>query len=351
MKRIGICSGSCDPLHNGHLWLIDQGRKFFDELWVVVGSHPKKDHVWTKEERLTIVKHSCPWPNINFDVLSDNNNIVEFTKKIKRDQFTKKIKRDPGDTISLFRGIRNPKDTTYEAGIVYQIRKLTDNLPTFFMIPPPELTNLSSTQIREYASNPAFSNAEKFSIIEKLVPGPALEALQVKYFNLEEERGINMSSVNGHQMEMTDEKHLTFPHNPVESSVLGKMRANFNKLVSMGFLKFPEQVMAVQVRGMLDPFPYDVVVSQRFFLKRIKINAVKPLGKRYVPMSQSLGPILVDANTVLGNDTILGDLGPVIIIEGKHRWLDAKEAGEDTILAYVGEKAWTDNQDLLSADR
>src|ERR1043166_8494341 len=103
--KIGVYSGSCDPIHNGHLWLIDQGRKFFDELWVVIGSHPKKNHVWTKEERLTIVRDCCPWPNIKFGMMSDRNNIVEFTKEIKR---------EPGDSIALFRGIRNPKDTTYE---------------------------------------------------------------------------------------------------------------------------------------------------------------------------------------------------------------------------------------------
>ena len=32
-------------------------------------------------------------------------------------------------------------------------------------------------------------------------------------------------------------------------------------------------------------------------------------------------------------------IGPAIIIEGKHRWLDARERGEDRILAWVGDKA------------
>lgn len=345
MKRIGVWSGSADPLHNGHLYLIEQGSKLFDEFWVVIGSHPKKNHVWTKEERLTIAKHSCPWPNIKFGILSDKNNIVEFTKEIKRES---------GDTIALFRGIRNPKDTTYEAGIVYQIRKLTDELPTLFMIPPHNLTNLSSTRIRELAEE------QKFGEIESLVPAASLEALHVKYFDMNSLFETTTAgfapapaetfctwSTNNHKMEMQDTLHLAFPDKMLNSSAIGTIRNNFNKLVSLGFVRFPETVMALQVRGMLDPFPYDVVVSDRFLLKRIKIDSVKPLGKRYVPMSQSLGPIIVDANTVMGDDTILGPLGPAIIIEGKHRWLDAKEAGEDTILAYVGEKAWTNHRSLL----
>jgi len=352
MKRVGIYSGSCDPLHFGHLWVIEQGVKLFDEFHVVIGSHAQKQHLFNKHERLKQVRASSPWKNIHFDVLGDNNNIIEYVKKIPHEcekcvQFT------------LLRGIRNPKDTTYEAGIAYQIKKLS-TLPSIFVLPPPELTNISSTKVRECAEK------AEWDLVAEMVPEPVLNALIQKFGEVCEKcrgkggrwdtesidhwytcdecvggrkRQINCQSVNGHQMDLED-KPIDFPcKNPVHDRAQKKMRDNFEKLASLGFVQFPKEVMALQVRAMLDPFPYDVVVSQKFYLKRININSVKPLGKRYIPSSQSLGPIIVDANEVLGDESSLGELGPVIVIEGKHRWLDAKEAGETKILAYVGEKA------------
>ena len=42
MKRIAVYAGSFDPLTNGHLWMIRQGARMFDELIVAMGDNPDK---------------------------------------------------------------------------------------------------------------------------------------------------------------------------------------------------------------------------------------------------------------------------------------------------------------------
>jgi hypothetical protein len=113
-----------------------------------------------------------------------------------------------------------------------------------------------------------------------------------------------------------------------------KMRGHFRQLAQSGFISFSKTVTADQVRDMLDPFPRDVVASETFTLTTIPIDMVRPIGERYIPCSQSLGPIIVDVNEVMRDHYD----DPYLIIEGKHRWLDAKERGEGTIMAWVGDK-------------
>ena len=49
--RRAIYAGSFDPLTNGHLWMIEQGRLLFDELIVAIGIHPDKRYTFTLDER------------------------------------------------------------------------------------------------------------------------------------------------------------------------------------------------------------------------------------------------------------------------------------------------------------
>ena len=124
-----------------------------------------------------------------------------------------------------------------------------------------------------------------------------------------------------------------------ESLVKNKTHNFFNILSKNKLVNCADVITCNQVKELLDPFPYDVVVSDTFHLREIPIDAVKPLGDRYLFRSLSVGPIVVEANSVIGDDSELGQLGPVIIIEGKHRWLDAKDRGDKTIMAWVGKQA------------
>jgi pantetheine-phosphate adenylyltransferase len=141
MKRIGIYSGSFDPLTHGHLWVISQGVKLFDELYIAVGTNVSKNHIFEWDFRIQMVKENVKFKNIKVDKLQGT--IIDFAKNI--------LRIEESATTTLLRGIRNAKDITYESNLCDQIREFDDGLQTVFVIPPAEYIDVSSTNIRKAA--------------------------------------------------------------------------------------------------------------------------------------------------------------------------------------------------------
>ena len=55
MKK-GVYAGSFDPPTNGHLWMIEQGARLFDELNVAIGINPDKKYTFSLHERLQMLR-------------------------------------------------------------------------------------------------------------------------------------------------------------------------------------------------------------------------------------------------------------------------------------------------------
>ncbi|MFZ6007158.1 MAG: adenylyltransferase/cytidyltransferase family protein, partial [Nitrospirota bacterium] len=49
--KLGIYPGTFDPITNGHLDLIERGLRIFDEIIIAVAPSPKKQPLFTLEER------------------------------------------------------------------------------------------------------------------------------------------------------------------------------------------------------------------------------------------------------------------------------------------------------------
>ena len=54
--RTAIYPGSFDPLTNGHLSLIQRGLKMFDSLVVAIAVNPKKQPLFSVEERKELIR-------------------------------------------------------------------------------------------------------------------------------------------------------------------------------------------------------------------------------------------------------------------------------------------------------
>lgn len=113
-------------------------------------------------------------------------------------------------------------------------------------------------------------------------------------------------------------------------------RAFFDKMVDNDLINIYSIIFGEQVRMMLDPFPLDMVSSRSYSMTKVKLSSLKPTGTRWVECSRSIGPIIVDINPAPEE---YPEWGEITVIEGKHRYLDAIERGEDTIWAWVGDLA------------
>ena len=54
--RRAVYAGSFDPITNGHVWMIEQGRRLFDELVVAIGVNPDKRYLFPLSEREAMLR-------------------------------------------------------------------------------------------------------------------------------------------------------------------------------------------------------------------------------------------------------------------------------------------------------
>ena len=54
MGKRAVYPGMFDPMHNGHLDLIERSLRIFDELIVAVVANPSKEPLFTAKERLEL---------------------------------------------------------------------------------------------------------------------------------------------------------------------------------------------------------------------------------------------------------------------------------------------------------
>jgi pantetheine-phosphate adenylyltransferase len=376
--RIGIYAGCFDPLTFGHLWVIEEGLRLFDRLYVMIGKNPVKTSTFTEEDRITMLNESLKDKD-SFSYVSSGKVIVGILPDnvvVQARKIADLYKGYDGVEVYVLRGIRDPHDFKYEETICQTIRRVDDNLHHVFVVPPEGHIGTSSTAVKEQWVRYGWE------MTSHLVPEPVIKMMKAyqgqhlagysclcaQYPNTSifeqttagfaspPPRELCMWSSSGHEMELTDQKSIYGGTSPSKyryqfldaddlfgTMVLtcGKIRNFHDKCLENGFMSYADKVSANQVQAMLDFCNVEVISSETFHLKTIQIDSVTPTGTRFLPCSHSLGPIIVDLKTAdlaaIDSNKILGD---VVIIEGKHRWLDAKDRGETTIQAWVGEKAF-----------
>ena len=151
MGKRAVYPGMFDPMHNGHLDLIERSLRVFDELIVAVVANPSKAPLFTVKERLELIDECIT----SFDGL-----LIDL------------VDREGADCV--VRGLRAVSDFEYEFQMALMNRKLRQTVETVFMMPHERYTYISSRLIKEVASLGA--------PITGLVP-PAVEArLAQKFF-------------------------------------------------------------------------------------------------------------------------------------------------------------------------
>lgn len=158
MTTRAMYTGSFDPLTSGHVDIIQRASKMFDEVVVAIGINPKKPGLFSSDERLKLVS-SCCSKFANVKVASFSGLTAEFARKQK--------------CSVLVRGLRDAQDFGFEMQMAHMNRHLEPSLETIFIPTLQELSEISSSLVKEVAS--------LGGKIDGLVPIPVAKALKSKF--------------------------------------------------------------------------------------------------------------------------------------------------------------------------
>ncbi len=136
MKKI-IYPGTFDPITNGHLDIAERAAGLFDHVILAIANHPKKNSLFTVEERIDLIQASIEHLD-NVSVSSTDALIVRFAKE--------------NEAIALIRGLRSISDFEYEFQMALMNRSLAPEISTVFMMPDERYMHLNSTVVKEIAA-------------------------------------------------------------------------------------------------------------------------------------------------------------------------------------------------------
>jgi pantetheine-phosphate adenylyltransferase len=133
-----VYPGMFDPVHNGHLDVMQRSLRIFDELIVAVVANPAKQPLFSVAERLEMIDEAIPSTMNNFRIVSFDGLLIDL------------VARERADCI--VRGIRAVSDFEYEFLMALMNRKLSSTVETVFLMPHEKYTYISSRLIKEVAS-------------------------------------------------------------------------------------------------------------------------------------------------------------------------------------------------------
>ena len=156
-RRIAVYPGSFDPVHNGHLDIIERCRPLFDEVIVAVLHNEAKQPLFSVQERMDILQ-TLIGGHADCRVESFSGLLVDFMDRV--------------GARAVVRGLRAVSDFEYEFQMALMNRRLNPRVETVFMMPKEDYSYLSSRLVKEvYALGGDLTG---------LVPVPVLERLRLR---------------------------------------------------------------------------------------------------------------------------------------------------------------------------
>ncbi len=153
--RLAVYPGSFDPLHHGHLDIVNRCLPLFDELLIAVLRNEEKRPLFTIEERVEMIRGQLDG-NHRCRVESFSGLLVDFVERM--------------GAVAIVRGLRALSDFDYEFQMALMNRRLNPRVETVFMMPKEEYSYVSSRLVKEVF----FLGGD----VSGLVPPPVLVRMQ-----------------------------------------------------------------------------------------------------------------------------------------------------------------------------
>jgi len=131
---VAIYPGSFDPVHQGHLDVIDRAARVFTRVIVAVARNSEKEGLFTPAERIEMLRSAISHLR-NVEVDAFDGLTVEYARK-------------RGASV-LVKGLRAVGDFEYELKQASMNARLAPEVDTVFFMTAPLFYFLSSTLIRE----------------------------------------------------------------------------------------------------------------------------------------------------------------------------------------------------------
>ena len=152
--RVAVYTGTFDPVHFGHLDVIERGSRLYDRLIVGVGINPDKATLFDIDERVELLK-AVTGRFGNVEVRKLEGLAVQFV-------------RQAGARIML-RGLRTLSDMDYEFAMSLTNLNLDPEIETVFLMAKEEFSHVSSSLLRQIA--------QLGGDLSKFLPEPVKQAL------------------------------------------------------------------------------------------------------------------------------------------------------------------------------
>jgi len=154
-----VYAGSFDPVTNGHLWMIEEGRKLFDRLTVAIGANPAKTYTFSLKKRIQLLEETIP-PAPSIEVRHfDHRYLVDYATEIGAGY--------------ILRGIRSPNDYDYERVMRHINADIRPDVTTVFLIPSRQVAEVSSSMVKGLVGPDGWE-----SQVRRYVPDAVFLALQ-----------------------------------------------------------------------------------------------------------------------------------------------------------------------------
>jgi len=156
MKKF-LFSGSFDPITNGHMDIIERAALLCDKLVVGIITNPSKHCMFSTDEKIEMIRKVTAHIE-NVEVDNFGGLLADYVRDKQFD--------------GVVRGLRTSHDFDYEMQMANINARLYDKFESIFLMARPELTYVSSSNIKEiilFKGN-----------VEGLVPDVVLEEIKKK---------------------------------------------------------------------------------------------------------------------------------------------------------------------------